>query len=364
VSDLRCIGVGKHFGDRTVLSDASLTVPHGTITAILGASGSGKTTLLRIIMGFLRADSGQVRVGDAVQSDPPRVHVPPEARAIGYVAQEGALFPHLNVGRNVSFGLPFRERKTRTRIDHVLELVGLSGDYAERRPYELSGGEQRRVALARALAPRPRIVLLDEPFAGLDAALRADTRSAVVRALAEEGTTGLLVTHDQGEAMSMGREVGVLRGGRLVQTAAPNDLYRRPVDLDVARFVGDAVVLPARANGGSVECAFGTLRTDNLSLDGNVQALIRPEQISLVTYGDARTTDPEAEVLERTFYGAHVTLSIRLRNAGDLVVMARAFSHAAPEIGETVRLRVQGTVTTYPPEATTIGSRDDESGPR
>src|SRR5262249_28895768 len=158
--------------------------------------------------------------------------VPADRREVGYVAQEGALFPHLSVGQNVAFGLPRGERRSTTRIGEALDLVGLGRDYADRRPHELSGGEQRRVALARALAPRPRLVLLDEPFSGLDAALRAETREAVLGALAAGGATAVLVTHDQAEALSTGREVGILRAGRLVQTAPPADLYREPADLD------------------------------------------------------------------------------------------------------------------------------------
>ena len=246
MAELRCEGLAKSYGDRPVLSDIDLVVPEGTLTAILGASGSGKTTLLRVIIGFIPADAGAVSIGGRVVADASGINVPPNKREIGYVAQEGALFPHLTVAENVSFGLPRSERKRSDRVGEALDLVGLHRDYADRRSNELSGGEQRRVALARALAPRPRMVLLDEPFSGLDAALRADTRRAVVDALAREGTTAVLVTHDQSEALSMGREVAVLRAGRLVQAAAPADLYRSPVDLDVAHFVGEAVVLPAR----------------------------------------------------------------------------------------------------------------------
>src|SRR5262249_13084401 len=150
-------------------------------------------------------------------------------------------------------------------------LVGLDASYATRRPHQLSGGEQRRVALARALAPRPRLVLLDEPFSGLDPGLRTETREAVMSALAAEGATAVLVTHDQAEALSMGREVAVLRGGRLVQTATPAALYTTPVDLEVARFVGEAVVVPGRAGGGRADCALGSgLRVRDPGHDGVV----------------------------------------------------------------------------------------------
>src|SRR5262249_10891591 len=174
------------------------------------------------------------------------------------------------VAGNVGFGLPRSERKLGDRIAEALQLVGLDIRYADRQPHELSGGEQRRVALARALAPRPAVVLLDEPFSGLDATLPAQTRAPVLDALAAAGATAVLVTHDQAEALSTGREVAVLRDGRLVQTAPPDVLYRTPADLDVARFVGDAVVLPGDARAEGVSCALGSLRVRGDAVDGRV----------------------------------------------------------------------------------------------
>ena len=281
MAELRCDQISASYGQDDVLSGVDLVVPDGTVTAILGSSGSGKTTLLRVIMGFIAQQSGRVSVGDRVLAQADGVHLPPEKRSIGYVAQEGALYPHLTVAGNVSFGLPRRDRKASVRALEALELVGLPARYAERRPHELSGGEQRRVALARALAPRPPVVLLDEPFSGLDAALRAETRAAVLHALAAQGTTAVLVTHDQAEALSMGREVGVLMAGRLVQTATPAVLYRTPANLDVARFVGEAVVLPGRADAGIVSCPLGELALVDREIQGPVETMIRPEQIRL-----------------------------------------------------------------------------------
>src|SRR5262245_53113405 len=279
MAELSCRGLAKSFGETVVLSDVDLVVPQGTLTAILGASGSGKTTLLRLLIGFLAADDGVVSIGGTVVADAGRLHVAPDKRAVGYVAQEGALFPHLTVAENVGFGLPRSERRRGLRIDEALDLVGLDRRYAGRQPHQLSGGEQRRVALARALAPRPAVVLLDEPFSGLDASLRAETRAAVLGALTAAGATAVLVTHDQAEALSTGREVGVLRAGRLVQTATPTALYRTPADLDVARFVGEAVVLPGQARSGRVECDLGILAIRGTALEGPVHVMIRPEQI-------------------------------------------------------------------------------------
>jgi iron(III) transport system ATP-binding protein len=346
MTDLQCTAVAKRFGDRTVLTDVNLTVPAGSISAILGSSGSGKTTLLRIVMGFIRADSGQVRVGDTVVVDAPRTHVMPQHRGIGYVAQEGALFPHLSVGQNVGFGLPRSDRKSGDRINEVLSMVGLSSDYAPRKPGELSGGEQRRVSLARALAPRPKLVLLDEPFSALDAALRVETRAAVIRALAEEGTTGVLVTHDQAEALSMGNQVSVLRHGELVQTASPRDLYQTPVDLRVAQFVGEAVVLPGRADHGMVDCVLGRLQLLR-PVDGSVDVMLRPEQIQIEAHGTAAPMGVEAVVVTSAYFGGQTLVTLRLRDGDGLAITAATSSQAPPTTGETVRVTVHGSVMAY-----------------
>jgi iron(III) transport system ATP-binding protein len=327
-----------------VLADLDLVVPAGTLTAILGASGSGKTTLLRLIIGFITADAGTITLGGNVIAEAGRVNVAADKRAIGYVAQEGALFPHLTVAENVSFGLPRSQRKTSARIGEALDLVGLDRDYAGRSPHELSGGEQRRVALARALAPRPRVVLLDEPFSGLDAALRSETREAVVNALAGEGTTAVLVTHDQAEALSMGREVALLRAGRLVQTATPTALYRDPVDLDVAHFIGDAVVVPGNAKAGVVECALGRLEIRNSNMEGDVQVMIRPEQIQLAADGVV------AEVIGHVYYGPETVVRLVLADGSGTPIVAKTFAQDAPAVGAHVNVVVSGPVAAYPPQ--------------
>ncbi|HEX3803561.1 MAG TPA: ABC transporter ATP-binding protein [Solirubrobacteraceae bacterium] len=349
MADLECRDLRKAYGDRVVLTDVDLTVAEGTLTAILGSSGSGKTTLLRIVIGFIAPDAGVVSIGGTTVTNSAGIHVPPDKRAIGYVAQEGALFPHLTVAENIGFGLPRDERKRGSRIGEALDLVGLAPRYAQSRPHELSGGEQRRVALARALAPRPALVLLDEPFSGLDAALRGETRAAVLDALAATGSTAVLVTHDQGEALSTGREVAVLRDGRLVQTAAPKTLYRTPADLDLARFVGDAVVVTGEARGGTVICTFGALRVRGEALAGPVAVMIRPEQIRV----DRTTTGGgvAARVVQQSFYGAETVLQLELADGSATRVTARTFDAAGAELGAEVRLIVDGPVATYPPTA-------------
>jgi iron(III) transport system ATP-binding protein len=222
----------------------------------------------------------------------------------------------------------------------------LDDSFVARHPQELSGGEQRRVGLARALAPRPRLVLLDEPFSGLDAALRLDTRAAVVRALAQEGTTAVLVTHDQAEALSMGREVAVLRGGRLAQTAPPADLYRAPIDLDVARFIGDAVVVPGTARSGVVDCALGRLSTSNVAVTGKVEVMVRPEQIRLVP-ADAEHAVP-ADVVGDSYYGPDSLVQLRLRDGTNIPLAARTFDFPVPRAGAVVGVVVAGPVAVYP----------------
>jgi len=230
-------GLHKAFGAHPVLSGLDLEVRAGSLTAILGPSGSGKTTLLRLLAGFERADAGAISIGDGLV-DGPGVDVPPERRRIGYVPQEGSLFPHLTVAANVGFGLSARERRG-GRVASMLELVGLGG-LGRRYPHQLSGGQQQRVALARALTIEPAVVLLDEPFASLDAHLRASVRADVQEIFRRAGTTAVLVTHDQDEALSTADRVAALRDGKIAQCAPPEDLYRRPADPSLARFAGDA----------------------------------------------------------------------------------------------------------------------------
>src|SRR5471032_1356048 len=190
MSELRVTSLTKSFDGQPVLHGVDLSVERGTLLALLGPSGSGKTTLLRVLCGFERADAGTVEI-DGVRVAGPGIHVPSEARRIGYVPQEGGLFTHLSVADNIVFGLPRALRKTQHRVGELLEMVGLPASFATRAPQQLSGGQQQRVALARALAPAPALVLLDEPFSALDTALRQETRQAVAQALTFAGATAL-----------------------------------------------------------------------------------------------------------------------------------------------------------------------------
>ena len=200
--------------------------------------------------------------------------MPPERRRIGYVAQEGNLFPHLTIAKNIGFGLPRRERGT-GRIEELLDLVGLAG-LGKRYPHELSGGQQQRVALARALAPRPNVILLDEPFSSLDAGLRASLRFDVMRILREQRATTVFVTHDQQEALSVADLAGIINGGQIRQFATPETLYSRPANPDIARFLGEANIVPGTASADAVDTAFGQLPL----VDGNTRPLGRPSCLS------------------------------------------------------------------------------------
>ena len=340
--------------DRTpVLDDVSLSVAPGSTTAILGASGGGKTTLLRAIAGFLRPQSGRIEIGGAVMSDG-ATFMPPHRRAVGYVRQDGALFPHLDVAGNLTFGLPRRERGRPDLIGELLELVGLPGDLARRRPDQLSGGQQQRVALARALARQPEVVLLDEPFSSLDAGLRVQTRQVTAAALAERHATTLLVTHDQAEALSFADQVAILRAGKLVQVGSPARVYDAPADPEVARFLGDAVLLPGRASGTAAHCVLGAVDLVDVA-DGAVTLVLRPEQIQLSepgARGGARTggvsADEVAAVVRRVdYYGHDALVELDLPATGSSV-LSRVVGSAAPLPGTSVSLRVDGAARAFP----------------
>jgi len=304
--------------------------------------------LLRLIAGFEAPDAGQITLDGEILAGA-AVFIRPEQRGIGYVAQDGALFPHLCVADNITFGLKRAERRARHRVDELLAMVGLPSSFANRPPQALSGGEQQRVALARALAPNPKLLLLDEPFSALDAGLRAETRHAVAAAIRAAGAAAILVTHDQEEAMSMGARIGVLQAGHLAQFSPPAVLYRAPASPSLAQFVGEAVFLPGTAQDGLAHCALGRLPVASGHPRGSVQVMVRPEQIK-VMHSQAAGGTP-ATVAAVAFYGHDAVIQVALDDALGSV-QARVFSHALPEIGSKVWLGVEGEVAVYP-DATT-----------
>jgi iron(III) transport system ATP-binding protein len=334
--------VTKSFGGVPAIADASLSVAHGEIVAMLGPSGSGKSTLLRTIAGFEEPDEGTIRI-DGREVVGPRTWVEPEHRRVGMVFQHGALFPHLSAAANVAFGAasPARARE-------LLEVVGLASR-ASSFPHELSGGERQRIALARALAADPAVVLLDEPFAALDPALRDSLRTEVMRILRAAGATALLVTHDQAEALSLAERLVVLREGRVEQLGTPDEIYLRPQSRWVAEFVGEAEVLPGRVASGVVECELGRFDATD-GPEGDVEVMIRPEHVAL-----ERPTAPnghvEGVVLDhRSFGHDHLTL-VRLPSGRVLRSRRLGFSKLDP--GATVKVNVGNRVSILP--------RDDQS---
>lgn len=355
---IRMEGVSKRFEperrsrdgadlDVVAMDSVDLEVARGSVTAILGPSGCGKTTTLRVISGLEVPDDGRVWVeGEEVVG--PDEWVPPEDRRVGFVFQQLALFPHLDVAGNVGFGLKRRDRKE--RVPEMLALVGLSG-YEKRRPHELSGGQAQRVAVARALAPNPRALLLDEPFASLDVSLRADVRNEVAEVLASAGTTTVLVTHDQDEALSMGDQVVVMLGGRVAQAGTPEEVYRRPGTPEIAAFLGDANLLMGQVKDGMVRTSVGPLKVEAGTPAGAAIALVRPEDIDLEisTRGDGRVTEVE-------YFGHDQRISVLLD--GGESVRARLHARRKFDVGTRVRVRAGGGLgpVIYPLASETGGS--------
>ena len=334
----------KAFGFSQVLRGIDLMVPQDSVTAILGPSGCGKTTLLRLIAGFDVPDSGEILLGEQVVCGGSRF-VAPQHRRVGYVPQEGALFPHLDVAGNITFGLKGGQRRSGHRVEELLALVGLDRSVRSRFPHQLSGGQQQRVALARALAPGPSLILLDEPFSSLDAGLREGTGRAVVQALKATATTALLVTHDQSEALSLADQVAVMRDGTLAQVGTPHEVYRAPADLGVAEFVGAAVVVDADVVDGSASSDLGPLHVMAGFDTGPARLLVRPEQIELA---GSSQVGVEARVVDVSYFGHDAAVRLQVLASGRLVT-ARVLGLSVPVPDSVVRLSVTGPVAAYSP---------------
>ncbi len=348
---LQLTDVSKSFGRLGVLDAVSIDVPRGARLAIVGASGSGKSTLLRIIAGFERPDAGAVAL-DGRRLAGHGADVPAHRRGIGYVAQDGALFPHLTVARNIAFGIRRRPDRAR-RVREVMDIASLDPALADRYPHQLSGGQQQRVALARALALEPSVILLDEPFSALDTGLRAHTRTAMVEALERSGVTTVLVTHDQEEALAFGHQIGVIADGRLVQSGRPSDVFDAPVDAEIAEFLGDVVMVPAESAGEALAmCAFGCLqvRHDRSGGAPRVCAMLRPSQLRV----DDAADGGNATVVGMRSAGSTAELRLRI-GASEIPVEVthRVPLHEAARFstGSAVTVDVDGGVVLYPETA-------------
>ena len=331
MSAIEIRSAAKSFDATAVLAGVDLTVPVGSITAVLGASGSGKTTLLRLLAGFERLDSGSIRIGTRTVDDGRRT-VASQHRGVGYVPQEGALFPHLTVTGNIAFGLSRRERK---QAEELVELTGLR-EVRKRYPHQLSGGQQQRVALARALA------------SALDASLRGDLRRDVARILRQTETTAMLVTHDQDEALALADQVALLADGCVRAAAEPRSLYRDPPDAGTAAAIGEVNLLPAATSAGLVRCALGSIpiRRNGVSpADGPSRVLIRPEQ--LILHREAVEDAAGAIVVEFQYHGHDALARVRLAGNGDHALVARVPGELDLAPGDEVWIEVVGSARVW-----------------
>ncbi|MEE8444421.1 MAG: ABC transporter ATP-binding protein [Alphaproteobacteria bacterium] len=326
------------FDDVVAVESFNLSVAGGEVVCLLGPSGCGKTTVLRIAAGLETPDRGQVVIASRTVTGED-VDVPPEDRGVGLVFQDYALFPHLSVAENVGFGLRGGAADA-GRVQEVLAALAMA-DLAGRYPHMLSGGQQQRVALARALAPGPEVVLLDEPFSGLDARLRDKVRDHTLHALKESGAATLMVTHDAEEAMFMGDRIAVMRAGRIVQTGTPDELYGVPAEAYVAELFGEVNRLEAAVAGGTVDTPFGRLPAHGMADGDTAQILIRPEALSL----SASPGKPEARVIAARMLGrtSLVHLSVSDGTGDHIHLHARAAGRYLPVEGDVVSVALDST---------------------
>jgi iron(III) transport system ATP-binding protein len=341
------------YDEATPIVDAlDLHLARGEIGCVVGTSGCGKTTLLRAIGGFLPVAAGEICINGTLVATP-TLQVPPEARGVGLVFQDYALFPHLRIDENIAFGLRRMDHATRkARVAAMLELVGLTRE-ARKYPHELSGGQQQRVALARALAPQPALLLMDEPFSNLDVELRARLGAEVRQILKASDTTAILVTHDQQEAFAIADRVGVMQRGRLEQWDRPYELYHRPATRYVADFIGQGVFIPARVlDERRLQIEIGELKgdvplpcqpgCDTCGKGCHVDVLLRPDD---VVHDDASPLT--AQVIRKIFRGGDFVYTLRLDSGQE--VLALVPSHHDHAIGERIGIRLDADhVVTFP----------------
>ena len=313
---LAITGLSVRYGDWLALNALDLSIGQGELFVLLGGSGSGKTTLLRTLAGFLQPSSGRIMLGGRDITA-----LPPHRRPVNTMFQSYALFPHMNVAANVGFGLRrqgMRGAELASRVRELLALVQMEA-FADRRPDALSGGQRQRVALARSLAPRPDLLLLDEPLSALDRGLREATRAELVRVQRQLGTTFVVVTHDQDEALSMATRIGLLERGRLAQVGTPTDIYERPASRSVASFMGAANILPAQITAPGAVTLTGlpvTLALDTGGVLGPVHVALRPERLRL-----SAEPGPLAGIVEESAYrGLVIDHRVRLNDTVVLLI--------------------------------------------
>lgn len=346
MTSLSVSNLSVDLGGRSIISDLSFELREGEIASLLGPSGCGKTTLLRAIAGLIQPSGGTIRFGSQLVGVS-SVVLPPNKRGTGYVPQQGALFPHLNVAKNVAFGID-RELHSKQEIaditSEMINLIGMQG-FENRLPSQLSGGQQTRVALARALAVKPKLILLDEPFSALDAVLRDELRSEVVGLLRKLGSTAILVTHDREEALVSSDRVILMRSGRVAQDGTPEEVYEAPISPDIAASTGDVLILQAEKLADGVTrypLARDLSAQQSSSITGgeNGYVVIRPEEISVS--GSANGGIP-GSLLHIDYYGHDAMLTVKIANS-PTPIKARVVGAMQYVIGQEVYLTHLGPV--------------------
>jgi iron(III) transport system ATP-binding protein len=338
-------GLHRRFGSVVAVDGVDLDVMPGEMLTVLGPSGCGKTTMLRLIAGLDTPDSGTIDIGGRRASGP-GASVPPERRRVGMVFQDVALFPHLSVRDNIGYGLR-RDPDRDVRVRELLELIDLP-DAGQRMPYQLSGGMQQRVAVARALAPRPDVVLLDEPFSSLDAALRTQLRGDVREILRSSGTASVFVTHDQDEALTLGDRIAVMVRGRMEQVGPPEVVYGEPATPFVATFVGTANLVHAEERNGMAITRFGAIRLVRPATAGPVLSrgllVLRPEHFDVLEAPDGPAEAGAWRVLRRRFTGSEILYEVAAEDGERLWVEA---GHAVRRlrVGDAVNLHLRDVET-------------------
>jgi iron(III) transport system ATP-binding protein len=333
--------VSVRFGSVLALDDVSLEVAHGEIVCLLGPSGSGKSTLLRLIAGIERPSAGRIVIGGA-EAAGPQAFIEPEHRQVGMVFQDYALFPHLNVERNVAFGA----RVDRAEIQGLLERLGLA-ELARSHPHQLSGGERQRVALARALAPRPKILLMDEPFASLDSRLRDAVRLHTLGVVREAGTTTVIVTHDPAEALRIADRIALLDRGRLVQVGTPEALYRAPRSLAAARFFSDVAAATGVAAAGRLATPVGDFAAELLPSGAEGVACIRPEHVEIAP----ERTAVSGRVVAAEYCGDSRRIVVEIAGASGGLPLAIPATAPAPAAGALIHLKIHAEAVPVVPKA-------------